>query len=149
MSASCGPGDASGWYWIVSAFISGYRIPAHVPACSRPNQTPLSTAAILASANPAIIHSTRERTIVEVDVGHLDGVGQRRWIDCKVVVLRRDLHFPRVHIPDRVVAPVVPKRQLEGGRAERLPKNLVPHADAKDRLLSENSLGILDGVGCR
>ena len=32
MSASCGPGEASGWYWIASAFFSGHLMPAHVPA---------------------------------------------------------------------------------------------------------------------
>lgn len=28
MSASCGPGEASGWYWMVMAFFSLYTMPA-------------------------------------------------------------------------------------------------------------------------
>mmetsp|Transcript_4344 Transcript_4344/g.17331 ORF Transcript_4344/g.17331 Transcript_4344/m.17331 type:complete len:217 (+) Transcript_4344:90-740(+) len=31
-SESCGPGDASGWYWMVIAIFSSYTIPAHVPS---------------------------------------------------------------------------------------------------------------------
>jgi hypothetical protein len=52
--------------------------------------------------------------------------------------------------PDRVVAAVVAKRQFEGGAAQRLPQHLVPHADAKHRLLADDGLGVGHSVrNCR
>ncbi len=44
---------------------------------------------------------------------------------------------------------MVPKLELERLGAKGLPQHLVPHADPEHRLLSQDLLGILHGIGHR
>jgi hypothetical protein len=53
-------------------------------------------------------------------------------------------------VPDWVVAAVVSELELEGLPAKGLAQDLVTHADAKYRLLAQDSLSIVNCIGgCR
>ena len=44
---------------------------------------------------------------------------------------------------------MVPELELEGGAAQRLPQDLVPHADAEQGLLAQQRLHVLHDLGHR
>mmetsp|Transcript_22878 Transcript_22878/g.63221 ORF Transcript_22878/g.63221 Transcript_22878/m.63221 type:complete len:223 (+) Transcript_22878:973-1641(+) len=92
-------------------------------------------------------HHACAGAVVQVDVGHLNACWQGGWVNCEVVVL--GAHFDATsRRPDGVVAAMVAELELEGRAAKGLPQDLVPHADAKHRLLSQNLLGVLHSIGC-
>jgi hypothetical protein len=135
---------------MVSAFISGYRMPAHVPEHRNPlDNLPAARGLSCQSfnTNPKHAHclsglgekikkytetcssSTfvkqwkrqgQGRTIIEVDVRHDDTFWEGIGIHRKVVVLCGYLHLSRCDIANGVVAPVVPEQQLEGFASECL-----------------------------
>src|ERR1700686_57731 len=91
-----------------------------------------------------------ERLIVEVDVRQLDfALGQRVGIDSKVMVVRRDLDLPRLQLLYRMIAAVVPKLQLEGLAPEGNSRQLMPQADAENRLPPHQPADRIDRIRAR
>mmetsp|Transcript_28396 Transcript_28396/g.62411 ORF Transcript_28396/g.62411 Transcript_28396/m.62411 type:complete len:214 (-) Transcript_28396:1040-1681(-) len=94
-----------------------------------------------------LVHHACACAVIQVDVGHLHTSWQSLGVHCEVVVLGADLNAARGVVADGVVAAVVSELELEGLAAKGLPQDLVAHADAKHRLLAQDLLGVVDGVG--
>ena len=84
--------------------------------------------------------------VVEVHVGHLGDAGEPVGVDREVVVLAGDLDPSGHEVLHRVVAAVVPERQLDRAAADRQTEQLVPEADPEDRHLAEQAADRVDGV---
>src|SRR5471030_2597333 len=79
-----------------------------------------------------------ERLIVEIHVRdfHVARV-ERIRVHREAVIVRRDLHLLRYFVAHRMVGAAVAEFQLIGLAAKREPQQLVPQADAEDRLLAD------------
>lgn len=74
-------------------------------------------------------------TIIQVDVRDLYIGRQAGRIDGKAVILTGDADAAIAQIFDRLIASTVTKLELEGFATIRVTQQLMPQADAKDRLL--------------
>ena len=91
-----------------------------------------------------------ERLIIQINVRELDfGLRQRVGIDGEIVVMRGDLDFAGVELLDRMIAAVVSEFEFESFAAERDAGQLMPEADAKDRLASHEAADVVHGVSAR
>src|SRR5438132_6613649 len=86
------------------------------------------------------------RSVVQVDVRRHRACGQRSEVDAEAVVLRRDLDAPGRQVFHRLVRAAVPELELVRLSAERLREQLMPEADAEDRLLVEKLAKSFDAV---
>ena len=75
--------------------------------------------------------------VVEVEVGHLGPTGDRCRVDAEVVVLAGDLDLSGGFVAHRVVAAMVPERQLERVAADGPAEQLMTEADTEHRHLTE------------
>ena len=88
-------------------------------------------------------------TVVEVDVGHPDGLAeraQRVGVDREVVVLAGDLDRSVDQVHHRVIAAVVPERQLDRAGAERQPEQLMTEADPEHGHVTDQPCDLVGGV---
>src|SRR5579862_7332872 len=76
-----------------------------------------------------------ECLVVQVDMGQLNfAVGQRIWINGKIMVVRGDLDLPGLQLLYRMIAAMMSKFQLECFAAERNPRELMPKANPENWL---------------
>src|SRR5262249_46097286 len=72
--------------------------------------------------------------VEERDVSHLHVARQALGDDAEAMVLAGDLDLPSLNVLDRVVGAAMADRHLLRAPAERQSEELVPEADAEDRL---------------
>src|SRR5690606_18253268 len=85
-------------------------------------------------------------SIVEVQVAAFRRGSDRIHVDDEPVILARDLDSPRDEVLDGLIEAAVPELQLVGARAQGTREELVPQADAEDRLLPQEALHRFDCV---
>src|SRR5579862_249353 len=84
----------------------------------------------------AVPHSL-DGLVVQIDVRDFDVGGERVRVDREPVVLRGDCDAPALQILHGLVASVVPELQFEGAPAIGVAEQLMPQANAEDRLLPD------------
>ena len=72
---------------------------------------------------------------------------ERVRVHGEAVILRRDLDLAGGQVHHRLIAAVVAELELVGLAAERQTQDLMAEADTEDRLLADQSLHVLFGVG--
>src|SRR3546814_15346812 len=88
---------------------------------------------------PAAHPQALAHPVVQVDVGELGAAAERVGVDGEVVVLAGDLDLAGGQVADRVVAAVVPERELPGLGAEGATEELVPQAAPEHRDVAEQT----------
>src|SRR5262249_48359787 len=74
-----------------------------------------------------------DRAVVQVDLSHPAGGGERGGVDREAVVLAGDQNLPRRQVLNRLVAAMMAEAQLVGRAAQGEPQELVAEADAEER----------------
>src|SRR6266498_3417677 len=93
----------------------------------------------------AVAHALN-RAVVQVQMGHFDRVRQAVGIDREAVVLGGDLDLLRGQVHHRLIAAAVAEFELVRLAAKRQGQELMPEADAEDRLDADELPYGLDGV---
>src|SRR6266705_7205713 len=85
--------------------------------------------------------------VVQIDVSNVDFVHVQTFrVDSETVILRGNFHLPALDVQDRMISAMMPKFQLERPSPEREIHNLMTQADSKNRLFSNQSADVFDGV---
>ena len=123
-TASCGPGPASGWYWIVRA--------GHVAEHEALDRAVVEVQ--VGQLGGAEVRLPAERLVA------LELLLAVRAEHGEAVVLRRDVDLARLEVLDRVVGAAVAERQLERLEPDRAAQELVAEADADHGRLADTCL---------
>src|SRR5262249_16886168 len=89
---------------------------------------------------------TFDSAVVQVDMRRLESVRHGVWVDGEAVIFRRDQDTFGAQITDRLIAPMVPKFELEGLGAAGQREELMPEADPHDWLDPQAFFNLLNNI---
>src|SRR5438034_11699923 len=85
--------------------------------------------------------------VVQIDVSNVDFVHVQTFrVDSETVILRRNFHLLALCVQDRMISTMMSEFQFECSPPEREAHNLMTQADTKNRLFSNQSADVFDGI---
>src|SRR5207247_6825467 len=82
-----------------------------------------------------------------IDVSNVDFVHVQTFrVDSETVILRGNFHPLALDVQDRMISAMMPEFQFERPPPERETHNLMTQADTKNRLFSNQSADVFDGI---
>src|SRR5207247_6142256 len=85
--------------------------------------------------------------LVQIDVSNVDFVHVQTFrVDSESVILRGNFHLLALDVQDGMISTMMPEFQFECPPPERETHNLMAQANSKNRLFSNQSANVLDGI---
>src|SRR5207247_8718915 len=94
-----------------------------------------------------MVNPSSNGVVVQIDVSNVDFVHVQTFrVDSETVILRGNFHLLALDVQDRMISTMMSEFQFECSPPEREAHNLMTQADTKNRLFSNQSADVFDGI---